>query len=325
MALTLYAQNNSVEGQVVDSKTNEPITFVSVYLSETTIGTSTNLTGHYLIKNIPSGKFNLVASVIGYKPKTIDILLRNDEKRIASFSLEPITYKLNQIEVTGNIPSEWYDQFEIFKKYFLGINEFADKCDIKNPFIIDFIETDDTLTAKAAQPIIIQNNALGYKIECTLKCFVYDKKNSVYKYIVLSKFTELTPSTADSLEEYLESRNTAYYGSRTHFLSSLINNVAFRGSGFTVLKNRVLLRNVYEFVEHDSITGNYFLKFNGCIQIKYWNHGTRKSSILCLTYTKMEFDSSGHFSNVNDFWTQGDMAKEGLATMLPRFWKPMEN
>jgi hypothetical protein len=324
VAFPFFAQNNSIEGKVVDSKTNEPIAFASIYLSGTTIGVSTDKLGYYLIKNIPKGKYNLVASIIGYKPKTIDISFLTDELKSANFFLEPVEYNLSPIEITGRIPSEWYKQLEIFKNYFLGANDFATNCEIKNPYIINFAETDDTLSANASQPIIISNHALGYRIECNLLKFVYDKSSKFYRYLVLSKFIELTPSTPDSLKEYQENRNTAYYGSRIHFLSSLINNITFRESGFMVFINKALLKNVDEFVEHDTITDKYFLKFGDCIQIRFLYKGYRKFSFLCVSYPMTEFSPEGYFFNINNFYTKGDMAKEGLATMLPRFWKPRE-
>ena len=100
--------------------------------------------------------------------------LNDKQNLVVNFSLERSVYEFSQVEVKGEIPTKWFDQLEIFKKLLLGTNIYAKKCVIKNPYIIDFKEENSKLTATAREPIIIQNNALGYKIECVLKNFSYD-------------------------------------------------------------------------------------------------------------------------------------------------------
>ncbi len=45
----------------------EHIPFVSIYLEGTTLGTTTDNTGHYTLINLPVGQHTLVASAVGYK------------------------------------------------------------------------------------------------------------------------------------------------------------------------------------------------------------------------------------------------------------------
>ena len=56
-----------ISGIVKDSQTSEPLPGVNIYLEGTTLGAATDLDGAYYIINIPSGKYTLVASMLGYK------------------------------------------------------------------------------------------------------------------------------------------------------------------------------------------------------------------------------------------------------------------
>ena len=55
-------------GHVVNKVTGEHIPFINITIKGTTIGTATDLSGHYFLKNLPVGTYTIVASGIGYKP-----------------------------------------------------------------------------------------------------------------------------------------------------------------------------------------------------------------------------------------------------------------
>lgn len=52
-------------GHVVSK--GEHIPFVNIYLENTTMGTATDITGHYMLVDVPVGKFTIVAKMVGYK------------------------------------------------------------------------------------------------------------------------------------------------------------------------------------------------------------------------------------------------------------------
>ena len=57
----------NVFGHVLDKKTGEHLPFINVLLKGTTIGTTTDNSGHYFLKNLPEGKFTLDYKALGYK------------------------------------------------------------------------------------------------------------------------------------------------------------------------------------------------------------------------------------------------------------------
>ena len=58
--------------------------------------------------------------------------------------------------------------------------------------------------------------------------------------------------------------------------------------------------------------------------ITYWNSGKHTDSRITLLTGITEFDPSGFLLFPDEFNITGTMASEGMATMLPRYWKPPE-
>ena len=55
-----------IVGQVTDSGSGEPLVGVNVSLSGTSLGSSTDGDGNYLILNVPPGIYTMIFKYIGY-------------------------------------------------------------------------------------------------------------------------------------------------------------------------------------------------------------------------------------------------------------------
>ena len=63
----LFSQQlSSISGFVRDDTSGEPISYANVFLSNSTLGAATNQDGYFVISNIPVGKYELNATMIGY-------------------------------------------------------------------------------------------------------------------------------------------------------------------------------------------------------------------------------------------------------------------
>ena len=62
-----------IHGHIIDKNTGEHLPHIVVMLKGTTIGVATDNSGHYFIHNLPSGKFTLEVSAIGYKTQYRDV------------------------------------------------------------------------------------------------------------------------------------------------------------------------------------------------------------------------------------------------------------
>ena len=65
-ATTIYSQN-TINGTIANSETNEPIEFATIYLPQLEKGTTTNENGEFVLTEIPSGNYKIIFSIIGFE------------------------------------------------------------------------------------------------------------------------------------------------------------------------------------------------------------------------------------------------------------------
>lgn len=102
------AQETVVRGKVTDASTGDPIPFANIIYKGTTIGTTTDFDGNYLLKT-SSPTDSILATYIGYKPRTKAIVKGKDQ--IIDFQLEEEVTRLKELVfVAGENPA-----FEILR------------------------------------------------------------------------------------------------------------------------------------------------------------------------------------------------------------------
>ena len=77
-----------IHGHVIDKTTGEHLPYIVVMLKGTTIGVTTEHTGHYMIRNIPVGRFTIEVSAIGYKTQTREVNIAKGRSYEVNFTLE---------------------------------------------------------------------------------------------------------------------------------------------------------------------------------------------------------------------------------------------
>src|SRR5687767_11972338 len=156
-------QKNSIHGKVTD-QAGHPIAGCSVYLSHTTNGTTTSNSGVFRLENLLEGKYDLVVSAIGYETKIIPLSSDNYPGNLQiSLSRQPT--ELAEVVVEPVDKNGWRKYGKYFIDNFIGKTRNARHCKIVNNEVIKFrfSEKNNRLTAKANQPIIIENKVLGYR------------------------------------------------------------------------------------------------------------------------------------------------------------------
>ena len=92
----------NVVGHVIDKKTGEHLPYVTIRLIGTNYGTMTDATGHYFLKNVENGNYEIEASCIGYVSQCYKVNIKNDVTQEINFLLLEDVMQLEQIVVTGN-------------------------------------------------------------------------------------------------------------------------------------------------------------------------------------------------------------------------------
>ena len=91
----------NINGHVIDAKTREHLPFVTIALKGTTIGITTDATGHYFLKDLPVGEFTLVASYLGYKTAEKNVHIEPQKTLEINFELEEETLSIDEVVVSA--------------------------------------------------------------------------------------------------------------------------------------------------------------------------------------------------------------------------------
>lgn len=98
----LNKSDANIIGHVLDKSTKEHLSFISVSLKGTTIGTMTDASGHYFLKNLPEGEFTMEVSAVGYKTVSRKVTLRKGKTLEENFEIEEDLIALDGVVVSAN-------------------------------------------------------------------------------------------------------------------------------------------------------------------------------------------------------------------------------
>jgi len=233
---TIYVQAQTFKSTVVNAQNKQPIADVSVFISNTSVGTTTALNGQFELTRFPSGRFDLVISCVGYETKVIN----TTSIEILSIKIIELQPKINQLDEVVLEPYEkngWDKWGSFFIEQFIGTSDFGKQCKLLNSSIVKFRfnKKRNILTAYADEAILIENKALGYLINYKLTNFEFNFSTRIFYYQGYPLFQEMKSTRAGRLKNWQENRVDAYNGSLMHFMRSLYRNKLVE-QGFEVRK-----------------------------------------------------------------------------------------
>lgn len=261
LASSLFSQT-TITGTVLDEK-NNPLFGVSVYVNNTTKGTTTNEKGGFLLQ-INQDNFQIIFSYLGYKTVMYKFSSKENYKKII-VKLKPETNVLGEVFVgKTKYDADWKYNLQRFKQLFLGRTLMAEKCKILNPKTLSFYNDFEKKIFKvyAKEPLQIKHKGLGYHITYDFIDFTLQDKH--LSYLGYAKYKELK-GTKRRQKIWKTNRLKTYKGSRMHFVRSLRNKTLER-EGFVVNQFKRVL-NPNRPTETQIKRAKELLKLNGGIVI----------------------------------------------------------
>ena len=180
-------------GTVTDAETGDPLANANVFIAVSMRGTATDASGRFRLENVPLGAQRLYVSVIGYEPQARNLNLREARAYTFDFELEPTVLESEGVTVEAERDEKWQARYEQFVRKFIGETPNARQTDILNPEVLSFEGGIGTLEASAAEPLIIENEGLGYRIEYFLRDFRTTPSRTQYDVEPLFEEMEGTP------------------------------------------------------------------------------------------------------------------------------------
>lgn len=216
-----FAQNlGKITGKILDARSKKPLAGADVFFANTSLGTATDSEGIFLIKNISQNAVDLVVSFVGYQTIMMPLRLDTLGRRSLTILLQEKSDEMQEVTVTAQKGEAWYKNFEIFKANFLGTDDYAKYCTIKNKDELHFTIKDKIFSAWADETLLIENKALGYTLKYQLKDFMLDYTQG-YFMIVGYPFFEKMKGTKKQEKTWQKNRLKAYQGSIMHLIRSL--------------------------------------------------------------------------------------------------------
>lgn len=89
-------------GHVVDAETGEHLSYVTVVLEGTPTGTTTDATGHFLLRNLRQGTYTVTVEAIGYESASQEVTIHKGETIELDFAIKAMPLTLEQVVVTSS-------------------------------------------------------------------------------------------------------------------------------------------------------------------------------------------------------------------------------
>ena len=111
MLLPFLAQANVIQqtrtdaniyGHVIDKQNGEHLPYISIFVKGTIIGTTTDASGHYFLKNLPIGTLSIEVKSIGYRTVQKEIEVKANSTHELNFELEHDDVALDEVVVSAN-------------------------------------------------------------------------------------------------------------------------------------------------------------------------------------------------------------------------------
>lgn len=225
-----YCQQQ-VAGVVINGEDGSRLAAASVFINNTSRGTTTNADGKFVITGLTQKHFELIVSFTGFITASINITAENINE-FFTIKLYPRKQELAEVSIMMPEKDGWTHWGKLFTDLFIGTSDFAHDCTIENPEVLRFTNNKKSsqLHAYSNSALIIHNNSLGYNVKYQLEEFIYDFKNRVITYTGYSTFENMPAKSKNKIKRWERNRQEVYEGSLVHFMRSVYSDsVAAKG------------------------------------------------------------------------------------------------
>ncbi len=339
------------KGTIVDIETEKPIPYASVFLANTTFGTSSDEEGKFSL-HIPDGSYEVIIRILGYEGLTFNLPASTVQPQGYRFKLVSVDEDLDEMEVSDVSDPSWYRNLDDFKKFFLGTSENSRDTEILNELsmILDDQSIPATLIASSRDILKIDNINLGYRLEYLLENFRNDYKSGIVTYSGFPLFIPDSNLSKGKQRRVEKNRLEAYYGSMQHFLKAVYDGKTV-AEGFEMRRlfrekdpdrpgkfiDRVDSIPITSIAIRKNIGTREYLEFSDHILVTYLNEkesflyaqglsrGPRndQTSIMRMAVDSVEIFENGSLSDPFGILVEGYMGWERVGDLLPINYVPV--
>lgn len=304
---------------IVTDENGHPLPYVNIYIKGTSIGTTSNIEGYYLLK-LEEESVSLVYQYIGYRTKTIN-LGPNDNWSDINISLEPEEYQIDEVTISANAEDPAYAiirKAQAKRKYYKNlVQHYA--CDA-------YVRGFNKLLDAPEKIMGVEVGDMDGLLDSTRQGVVYLSESVSKLYYKNGNFKEVMYSSKISGNDQGYSFNSAkemsfdFYGSTIDLNRKIISPIApaamsyydyklegaeMDENGQLINKIRVIPKDAYSPCFHGHIYINEDLWNYHSIELGVTSKATQLAFIDSLTFAQvfvpLEKETWMPFSNVIEF------------------------
>lgn len=351
--VSVCAFSQTLSGKVIDKKTGAPVEDASVFIENSSVGTTTEKDGSFHLTLPENLQSKIIVSAFGYAFYVISSP-KPQENLVISLSLDE--NEMAEMVIDANVFTR-KEMLKAFRHFFLGKTQNGKKARILNEKDISlyFDTQTNTLSAFTDKPVEIENKNLGYKVRFHLEAFSVTFKfktleprqytnNVFYGY---SQFFD----TAKGESGKRKNRQKTYQESAAHFFKELAENTLddtnflIYTNGFPITVSDYFQSSEYERgyritilkkptrkrpkVTLTAISGGSNLNLNSNseyeeieIPFNVMSHKTRNASTLYIKSATIDIDKNGNLHNPESVFFSGYFGDLKVADMLPVDYQP---
>ncbi|MEP6677067.1 MAG: carboxypeptidase-like regulatory domain-containing protein [Ferruginibacter sp.] len=347
-AITGFAQQGyyTVYGNVTEHDTKAPMTGASVFAQNTTFGTVTDAAGNFKLQ-LPNGGYDLVITFTGYETESMHITTSAGEQKI-ELKQKDKTLEAVAVVASSEVKDGWEKYGDFFQENFIGKTLNSKNCIIKNKEVLKFFfsKRKNRLKIISSEPLVIENNALGYRVKYALDSFLYEYDTKACTYIGYPLFEEMKAGTETQAAEWNKKRLVAYNGSLLHLMRSIYTK-DLKKQGFEIQflvdnngkDEAISPKSIYAALNYDKDDSTHTVEITPNqkkLAILYNNETTdtaylaanpgepvkfQLSYIFFVNAPSIVIEENGYHFDQNDIIVNGWMAWEKVADMLPYDFK----
>ncbi len=341
----------TLAGQLFDAKTGEPLPFATVYINNSTRGTTADENGRYRLTGLPLGVHELVGSMLGHTTARQTLRLAEARTYTVDLKLESSGNELGAVTVAARRTNANQRQIRQFSRELLGDRPSARQTRIINIDALRFTDEKGHFVVSATEPLVIENGALGYRLHYTLLHF--DLYKGRMDFAGDCRFEELKPANSQQLATWQANRLKAYHGSLHHLLASLLRGT-HEAEGFMVYQTPLVMdgsaggtqamplvltpeRQMLDATRAMALFRPGELPFERQmtttqpLEVYYnrtyarnspYNDSPYAYSLLLLPNKTLDLTTDGWVTRGNGLDVRGYLGTDRLATLLPEDWVP---
>ncbi|HLO80618.1 MAG TPA: carboxypeptidase-like regulatory domain-containing protein [Chitinophagaceae bacterium] len=333
----------SISGKVLNDANGSPLEGASVYINNSTLGSTTNADGSYRLSGVMPGTYDIIVSFVSFEPIVHRVSIENKDLKFTFRMNEKATQMRDILVMSDELRKK---RLKTLRDLFLGVTLAGERSRILNEDDIFFEggNKKGEIIAFSEQPLIVINKELGYKIYFELKKFYLDEVQGRSYFFGFTRYEDLEKGNRKKWEK----RRLQYYqGSTMHFYHCLSDGNT-KENDFRIFRIREVdgaeIRTISEvagdsIVKQDSVRQMKYIDVDGSILVKYLNDPYYKSHLktkvmlsngaargIQSTLTILEYpcylDRSGLLENPLSVQYSGFWSYEKLANMLPVDYNP---